>query len=123
MQLSAQKVRYEPLRSVTGAQIAASVVGPTPQYLAVGTGFANPVRILKVVNNTDADLIISFDGVTDMDMAPAASIYIYDYCSDKSDQAGNLEHAQGTILYVKYTGTAPTNGKSFYVIVIYASTI
>ena len=53
-QVSSVRVRYEILRSLGFAAISGV-------YAGVGTPFANGVRILKVTNLTDANLLISFD--------------------------------------------------------------
>lgn len=120
MQLSAQKVRYEPRRSLGYVAIIAGGA----MYVPIGTAFANPPRMLKLTNLTDADLDVSFDGITDEDIVAAGQAWIYDYCSNASEQAGNLEQAAQTFLYVRVNGesAAPTK-KSVYVTLIYASTV
>ena len=107
---SAQKIAYEPLRSLGHASISGT-------YAGVGTPFANPVRMLKVNNATDANLTISFDGVTDMDFIFANSAYVFDYATNAVDPVGQLEQPLGKRLYVK---GSPSTG-SVYVTVIYAS--
>ena len=77
-------IRYEELRSIAYTSISGSFAG-------VGTPFSNPVRMLKITNRTDADLIISFDGLTNHDILPAMSAYIYDYCTNESEAGGLLE--------------------------------
>lgn len=117
MDLSAQLVRFEDLRSASAGTIAGAA-----SYHAVGAVFANPARILKITNLTDANLIISFDGVADKDIVAAQSYCLYDYCSDKTDQAGTLEQQANTNrVYVRYESTLPTTG-NVYVTLIYAST-
>lgn len=107
------RIRYEPLRSLAFGGISGS-------YAAVGTIFANPVRILKITNLTDADLLISFDGVTDRDIIPASTIEVLDYGSNKADTGGQLDQSVGDRVYVKQASGAATGG-SVYVTVIYAS--
>lgn len=116
MLLSAQKVRFEDLRILSGASLSGS-------FTAVGAPFANPVRMLKVTNLADADLFISFDGVTAKDVIASESAFIYDFCSNLTTQAGNFEFAVGNRVYVSLIGAAPTNSKDVYVTVIYASTV
>ena len=106
------RIRYETLRSLGFASISGT-------YAAVGTAFANPVRILKITNTTDAALIISFDGVNNMDIVAAKSAWIHDYCSNKSINGGELDQSVGDRVWVKQV-TAPTVG-TVYVTVIYAS--
>jgi hypothetical protein len=104
---------YEDLRSLAFGGISGV-------YAAVGTPFENPVRMLKVTNLTDADLLISFNGVTDKDVIAAGSAFIYDYASNKAEPGGGLEQPAFQRLYVKQATAAPTL-KSVYVTVIYAS--
>jgi hypothetical protein len=107
------RIRYEPLRSLAFGGISGT-------YAAIGTTFANPVRILKITNLTDANLLISFDGVTDRDIIPANTIEVLDYGSNKADTGGQLDQSVGDRVYVKQSGGAATSG-SVYVTVIYAS--
>lgn len=115
MELSAQLARYEVLRSVAFGSI------PTGSWVAVGTPYANPARLLKVTNTTNANIFISDDGVNQKDIIPAGTSQWIDYSSDKSNQAGVLEQPTNTQFYVQYSGTAPTSG-NIYVTLIYAST-
>src|SRR5574337_251097 len=101
--VSSVRVRYEPLRSLGFASISGS-------YAGVGTPFANPIRLLKVTNLTDAALLVSFDGVVDNDIVAANGFYLYDYSTNKADQAGFLEQPLGTRLYVKQESSAATMG-------------
>lgn len=107
------RIRYEALRSLAFGGISGT-------YAGVGTAFANPVRMLKITNRTDADLLVSFDGVTDRDIIPANTIEVLDYGSNKADTGGQLDQSMGERVYVKQAGGAATTG-SVYVTVIYAS--
>ena len=107
------RVRYEALRSLAFGGISGA-------YAGVGTSFDNPVRMLKVSNLTDANLIISFDGVIDRDIIPANTVEVLDYGSNKAMPGGQLDQSIGERVYVKQAGGAPTSG-SVYVTVIYAS--
>lgn len=106
------KIRYETLRSLAFGGISGA-------YAAVGTAFANPVRMLKLTNGTDADMFVSFDGSNNMDIVPARTSQIYDYGSNKADTGGVLDQSLGDRVYIKQV-SAPTSG-TFYVTVIYAS--
>lgn len=109
--------RYDNRRSITANAIIAGGAG----YQIIGSKIEVPIRILKVYNNTDADMDVSFDGVTTKDFIPAGGGYIYDFGSDKASQAGTLEQPP-TLFYVKYTSAAPSAGTAcVYVVVIYAS--
>lgn len=112
---SSIRVRYEPLRSIFGAAI-------TEDYGGVGLPFANPVRILKVTNLTNQNVLISLNGIDDHDIVPATGFFLYDYSSNKANAAGLLEQPQGDRIYVKAESTLPTSG-NLYVTVVYASQV
>lgn len=107
------KIRYENLRSIAFGGISGV-------YAGVGAAFANPVRLLKITNVTDADIIISFDGVNDKDIVASNTAWIHDYGSNKADTGGALDQSQGERVYVRQASAAPTVG-SVYVTVIYAA--
>ena len=112
---SAVRVRYETLRSILYSSISSS-------YTAIGTPFANPVRILKVTNLTDKPILVSLNGIDDHDIVPANGFFLYDYASNKSDAAGLLEQPQDDRIYVKAASALPTTG-NLYVTVVYASQV
>jgi len=107
------RIRYEPLRTLAFGGISGT-------YAGVGIAFANPVRMLKITNTTDANLLISFDGVNDRDIIPAGTIEVLDYGSNSASPVGQLDQSVGDRVYVKQSGGAATSG-SVYVTVIYAS--
>jgi hypothetical protein len=113
--VSSVRVRYEPLRSVAFSDITAN-------YEAVGLPFANPVRILKVTNLTEEDVLVSLNGIDDHDVVAANGFFLYDYSSNRSNAAGLLEQPQGDRIYVKAESTLPTTG-NLYVTIIYASQV
>lgn len=113
MSVLGQRIRYEALRSLGNASIGAS-------YVIVGTAFANPVRILKIDNGTNVNLIISFNGSTDHTFIGADSGVIFDYASNSELPVGKLDQSQGDAVYVKQESGAPSSG-TVYVTVIYAS--
>lgn len=98
------RIAWEPLRILTGPftgayQPFAFVTGGN----VLGDPLEHPSYILKLVNNSTVLVTISIDGVTDVDVAPAGSFWLYD------EDEGNQQHPgmpQGTQIYVK--GTAGT---------------
>ena len=112
---SSQRLAFEPLRSLDYTLISGS-------YALIGTPFANPVRQLLLQNLTDANMIVSFDGVDDHVVVAASSGIIFDFCSNKNDTAGNLEQPAYTFCYVRQESAAPTKGV-FYVALTYASQV
>ena len=113
--LSAIRIAYEALRSRAFGTISGT-------YAAVGSSLVNPCRILKLNNTTDADLIVSFNGITDHDVIPAGSGTIYDYGTNRSYNGATAELPAGTLVYVKQASGAATIG-AMYVTVIYLSEV
>lgn len=106
------RVAFEDIRSVAFGSITSS-------FALVGATFAYPVRQIKIVNNTNAVMLINYDGGSaTKDVAPASSIFIYDYSSNREANGDVFEQAVGEGVYVKYS-SAPTSG-TFYAVVIYA---
>lgn len=113
--VSSVRVRYEPLRSLAFGGISGA-------YAGVGLPFENPVRILKVSNFTDSNILVSLNGIDDHDVVSANGFFLYDYSSNKSATAGLLEQPQGDRIYIKSEGAVPTEG-NVYVTVVYASQV
>ncbi len=109
----AQKIRYETLRSLGNASISSG------SFTAVGTAFANPVRILQISNFCDGALLISFDGTNNMDIVAQNEVKIIDYGANASLTAGVLEQSAYSKIYVK--SLASLSSGTVYVTVIYAS--
>ena len=87
-----QRITWEPLRSIDSATLTGS-------YQAIGTALANPAIIVKMVNNSNTLVTISIDGVTDVDVAPANSFWLYD--EDTSGNPSPESVPEGTQFYVK----------------------
>jgi curli biogenesis system outer membrane secretion channel CsgG len=85
-------------------------------YAAVGTPFAHPMRLIKIINTCDTGMSISFDGVADNDFIPAGSFSLYDLCTNEVTDSGWFFRT-GTQVYVKQL-SAPSSG-SVYVIALY----
>lgn len=113
--VSSIRVRYEPLRSIDFSDI-------TTDYVGVGLPFENPVRILKVTNLCDKNMLVSINGLDDHDVVAANGFFLYDYSSNKANAAGLLEQPQGDRIYVKAEDALPTTG-ILYVTVVYASQV
>jgi hypothetical protein len=108
--MSSQVIRVDGLRSLAAGSISGT-------YTQIGTGFAHPMRIVKVVNNTNGDLTISFDGVNDNDFVPANSFTLYDCTTNRVSSQYTFVFAKGTAIFVKGT---PSTG-SVYCVCIYGT--
>lgn len=109
MSYLATRLQAEPIRSLAAGSVVAG-------YAAIGTAFANPVRILIINNLTDEDVMISFDGTNDHLAISGPGSFVLDITSNKA-VANALYVAKGTIVYAKRIGT-PTSG-SVYVSAFY----
>jgi hypothetical protein len=104
-----RKFLSEALRSIDSATFTGS-------YQNLGTPLDNPCSILKLVNNSTVFVTVSEDGgVTDHDVAPASSFYLYDVTSDSPQEAGSIFISKGTQISVK--GSAGTG--SVYLVAKY----
>lgn len=113
--VSSARIRYEELRSVSALDVSAD-------YEGVGLPFENPVRILKVTNLTNGNILVSFNGIDDHDVAPANGAYVYDYGTNRSSSGSLLEQSAFDRMYIKAEAGLPDTG-TFYVTVIYASQV
>lgn len=109
--MNSQTVSFDELRSLAFGGISGS-------YAAIGTPFEHPVRLICISNNTDGDVVLSTDGVTDMLFIAAGSFKLFDLNTNRkhSDQVWVLP--TGTQFYVKQV-TAPTED-SVYIEALYA---
>lgn len=110
--MSSQVIRVDGLRSLAAASIGATYTNGN-----IGTPFAHPVRLLKIINNTNADLIISYDGVNDNDFVPANGFCLYDGNTNKNLPDSRWIFQPNTTVYARSTGT-PSTG-SIYVIALF----
>lgn len=91
---------------------------PGAAYVELGDPLEVTPRIVKFTNNSDGDVLISWDGVTDHEILPAGSFVLLDIASNKQ-QDNTLYIAKGTQFWVKDSGAAGTVG-DIYLSVYYA---
>ena len=115
MAVNSLAMQWEPLRSVAASTIASAYGLGT--YAGIGTQLNYPCKIMKVVNTTDVDIMISNDGINAKDYVPSGGFFLYDITTNKSETGGYFALAQGERLYAYGN---PTIG-SVYFISIYAS--
>jgi hypothetical protein len=116
---SAIKLLPEPLRSVSHAVIHAAGPGVYTSISAADPAIDHPARIILLQNFTNADLMISMDGVNDHFPIPNQGFVLLDVTSNKSTTGGIFCIAEGTRFFVKQLED-PTAG-SLYLSVFYAS--
>lgn len=96
------------LRSLASASVSSS-------YQAVGTTFTNPIRIMKITNNSTQDITISWDGLTDHEYIPAGSFLLLDVSSN-AEFSRSCEISSGTQILAKGTaGTGTIYISTYYV--------
>ena len=110
---NAIRVQYEEIREVDNGDIAGG-------YSAFGTPFAHAIRTVRIVNTTNADVFISYDGSTDHDIVPQGGFVLYDYGSNRAENAGILEQAKGTQAWVRLVSGDASSG-SLFMVTIYAA--
>lgn len=82
----------------------------TNSFTTVGIPFAHNLRIWRIVNNTNGDMIFSVDGTTNHLFVPQNSFVLYDITANTdTDASSALVMVLNTQFYVKYS-TAPTSG-------------
>lgn len=102
-------VRFDSVRLLAFGSIGLS-------YVNLGTPLGHAMRVLHFINNTDGDMMISFDGINDNIPVLANSFALYDLTSDQ-DTGENFRYQIGSQLQIKYI-SAPTTG-TFYVVAVY----
>ena len=102
-------VRFDAIRTAPEGSITAS-------YTPLGIPFAHAMRVLHFINNTDGDMMISFDGITDNTAVLADSFNLYDLTSDQ-DHNESFRYENRTQIWIRYI-SAPTIG-NFYLVAIY----
>jgi hypothetical protein len=97
-----QTVSIDPIRVLAEASIGAT-------YVAFGTPFTNPVRLIVVANNTDGDMYISDDGVNNKMFVGAGVTRVLDLNTNRLANDKYWAFPNNTQFYIKYI-TMPTKG-------------
>jgi len=103
----------EPIRTAAFGSI-------TGTYTEVGAPLTNPVRVFNFQNQTDADLLISFNGTDDHIFLPSHGFFVLDITANKNSPSGFFIFSNAPI-FVKDNGTPPTTG-ALYVMSFYGVT-
>src|ERR1700691_1923645 len=104
--MPATTVRFDQIRSLPFGSISGT-------YTSLGGPTAHLMRMMKIVNNSNADITLSFDAVNDNDYIPANSFALYDF-ETNTDASFEFYLALGTQIYIK---GSPSSG-SVYAILI-----
>ena len=102
------RLAWETLRSIDSSTLTGS-------YQTVGTPLLYPGYIIKMVNNSSSLVTVSIDGVTDIDVLPANSFFLYDLSTSPTPAPEALP--KGTQIYVKgSSGTGLIYFVSMYIV-------
>ena len=104
-----RRALFEPLRVL-------AYTGISGTYAAVGAPLAFPSHAFRIINNTDGDMFLSYDGTTNFLFVPASSFVLYDI-STNNDVDTPFYFAAGTQWYVKQSTAASKN--AVYIETIY----
>jgi len=83
--------------------------------LITTTPFQEPCNLIRIVNNSDVAIMLSYDGVTDHDVVMADRTVTINAQLNKRSTCPNTKFARGTKVYIKYILGA---GKRGYIRVI-----
>ena len=103
----------EPVRSIAAAAISNA-------YMGVGTAMSQPIRMFIFQNLTDAEVMVSFDGINDNLPLASNGYLVLDVTANKTINTGFF-FAEGSRIYVKQIGV-PTTG-NVYVTTFYGSPV
>lgn len=101
--MSSQIVRVDALRSLGFGSISGT-------YAALGAAFAHPMRMVCIINNTNADLTFSFDTTNDNIFVPANGFRLLDVTTNREEAITYFVFATGTQFFVK---GSPTSGSVY----------
>jgi hypothetical protein len=94
--------------------------GISSTYAAVGTPWSHYMRMFRLVNTTNQNMIFSVDQVNNNFYVPANSFVVWDITAGSIPNKDGVECILNTQWYVKQDGaTSPTSG-SVFVEAIYA---
>ena len=108
------RIKAIPLKSLASTSFGASYT-----LVTASSGIPNPCLMLKIVNNSDEDVTVSYDGTTDQDFVPKGTVAELKPGDVNSPNNYSAIWAQGTQVWVK--GSTGMTG-SVYVSGYYIST-
>lgn len=103
------RFRVDAIRSLAFGSISGS-------YANVGGPVQQQSRLIHVVNNTDADLMFSFNASTDHVFIPAGSFFLYDVNTNRDNNEQGWYITVGSQPAVKSVGAAATTGSVYVTI-------
>lgn len=92
------RITWEVLRTLDTSTMSSSST-----YYNVGTALLRPSYKLKMVNNSNVLVTVSIDGVSDYDVCPAGSFWLYDETQAQINTSSSPAIPQGTQISCKAT--------------------
>jgi hypothetical protein len=71
------------------------------QLVSGAAGVTHPCIIIRIVNNSDKDVTVSYDGTNDHDYIPTKTVRDIQFQTNSQPQNNMCSLAQGTKIYVK----------------------
>jgi len=105
------KAEFIPMQSAAFGAIGGA-------YAAVGNSTTLPGRLFIIKNNTDQQLIFSFDGVHDHFTLNSMENLIVDGCANSATTVVGFYLDVGTTLFVKDNGVAPASGSVYFSVMV-----
>jgi len=95
---NSNRLKFEPLVNFDASTL-------TGTYQAVnGSGFIDPLNIIKIYNSSTSLVLLSTDGATDEDFVPPGGTFIIDVEANADDNGQGVGHwsvPKGTVIYAK----------------------
>jgi hypothetical protein len=92
-----QRLLYETLRSANTASAST--------FLVLGGPLLHPTSLIKMVNLSNKDLLVSIDGSTSVDVCPSGGFWLYDITTN-SPHTNHIFCDEGRQYYVETTDGA-----------------
>lgn len=106
---NSSRVGFEDLHIIAHGAIGASLT-PIPSIVDGTFPAQHAIRAIKVINDTDVPMILSYTGINPQEYIPAKSGYSWDIATNRMEPSGIFQLPRFTIFYVTYYAGAPTTG-------------
>lgn len=100
-------VKFNPLITLDASTLTGS-------YIPFGTAFTYPPRLIHFINDSDENVLISFDnGATAHIFLKAGSFVLYDFSANRSESSGVLQLSPTGMMINGASGTGDIYAVSF----------
>jgi hypothetical protein len=102
-----QRLLYETIRSANTASASTTLV--------IGTPLANAASLIKMVNLSNKDVLVSIDGTNFVDICPAGGFWLYDITTN-SPHTNHIFCDEGRQYYIRTTDSTAGVGLVYLVV-------